>query len=100
MDLPIQGTGADILSLLVKHFDSEIESRGLIGKMSIAYTRHDEIIVEVDGDWQEEVGEQRVEEVIRDILEHQINDWEPFKIEVGQVSGEFGALLNSDNDDE
>lgn len=100
MDLPIQGTGADILSLLVKHFDSEIESRGLIGKMSIAYTRHDEIIVEVDGDWQEEVGEQRVEELIRDILEHQINDWEPFKLEVGQVSGEFGALLNSDNDDE
>lgn len=100
MDLPIQGTGADILSLLVKHFDSEVESRGLVGKLSIAYTRHDEIIVEADGAWQKTVGDQKVEEIIRDILEHQIDDWEPFKLEVGQVSGEFGSLLDSDNDDE
>lgn len=88
MDLPIQGTGADILSLLIKHLDNEIEVRGLKGKIGLYYTRHDEIIIEVDKQWEEEVGKQYVVETLKDILEHQIDDWIPFKVEVERVEVE------------
>ena len=100
MDLPIQGTGADILSLLVRHFNEEVSSRGIADKLMIYYTRHDEIIMEVDANWQQEVGEAEVERIIRDILEHQVNNWEPFRLEVSQVHGEFGDLLNGVDDEE
>lgn len=100
MDLPIQGTGADILDLLVAHFIEETNKRGISDKIWIYYTRHDEVILEVDGDWQREVGADYVESVIRDILEHQINDWEPFKIEVSQLNSDLMALLSDENFDD
>ena len=56
--------------------------------------------MEVDADWQQEVGEAEVERIIRDILEHQVNNWEPFRLEVSQVHGEFGDLLNGVDDEE
>lgn len=85
MDLSIQGTGADILSLLVKHFDTEVENRGLKDKLEIYYTRHDELIIEVNGEWLEAVGKEEVVNILRDLLEHQINDWIPFKVEIEEV---------------
>lgn len=97
MDLPIQGTGADILSLLVQHFDSEMDSRGLVDKMWVYFTRHDEVVIEVDGTWFNEQGEEKVYEVLRDIFEHQIEDWEPFKVEIGKVQSEISF---DDNEDE
>lgn len=99
MDLPIQGTGADILSMLIKHFDTETEKRGLNGKLSIYYTRHDELILEADKDWLEEVGIYTVKYTIKDLLEHQIDEWTPFKIEVKEIERDTITLLSDDVDD-
>ncbi len=94
MDLPIQGTGSDILALLIKHFDNEVEHRGLVGKLELYYTRHDEFIVEVNKEWLDTVGENKVEDILRDILEHKIDDWIPFKIEVSKIEVKPLNVLN------
>lgn len=88
LDLPVQGSGADILSLLLKHFYEYTSEKDLSDKMEIYYTRHDELIIEVNGQWLDEVGSEHVEEILRDMLEHQVDDWIPFKIEVVQTKAE------------
>ena len=92
LDLPIQGSGADILSLLVEHFYEYTKEHKIDKFMSLYYTRHDELIIEVDNDWANEVTDEKVEYILRDMLEHQIDDWTPFKIEVVQTSGNNMAL--------
>lgn len=83
LDLPIQGTGADILSVLIKHFEEEVEKRGIADKMFIYFTRHDELVIEVNKEFD---ARENVEIILRDILEHQIvlpkREWVPFKVEV------------------
>lgn len=97
LDLPIQGTGADVLSLLIKHFNQEVVDRGLEGSLSLYYTRHDELIVEVSNSWIREMGIEEVEKTLRDIMEHQINDWTPFKVEIEQVEkGDLGIEIEDD----
>lgn len=86
MDLPIQGTGADILALLIEHLFEEIESMGLDGKLELYFTRHDEVVIEVNREWAESVGAEEVENVLREIFEHRIDDWEPFGLEVNRVA--------------
>lgn len=98
MDLPIQGTGADILSMLIKHFDEEVILRGLEGKLMLYYTRHDELIIEADNEWANNVGIDTVKEILRDILEHQIDNWVPFKVEIKVVEG--ADLSLSDGEEE
>ena len=56
--------------------------------MDIYYTRHDELIIEVNGEWLKEVGAETVESILKDMLEHQVDDWIPFKIEVMQTKAE------------
>lgn len=85
LDLPIQGTGADILSLLVKRFYSYTEEKGLTDYLELYYTVHDELIIEVNKSWLERVGNKEVEETLRDMLEHQLNDWVPFKVEIKRL---------------
>jgi hypothetical protein len=97
LDLPVQGSGADILSLLIRHFYEYTKEHNIADKMEIYYTRHDELIIEVNGDWLNEVGSDEVEKILRDMLEHQINDWTPFKIEVVQTHAEqLGIRFNED----
>lgn len=86
LDYPIQGTGADILALLIKHFNSEIMNRGLQDKMMFYMPRHDELVIEVNRSYELEVGEARVIEILNDILGHQVDDWKPFKIEIKAVN--------------
>lgn len=86
LDLPIQGSGADILSLLIEHFFEYIKNNGLVEKLDICFTRHDELIIEVNSKWADEVGEKNVEQILREVFEHQINDWEPFKVEVSKLT--------------
>lgn len=88
LDLPIQGSGADILSLLIKHFYDYTKENNLEDKIELYYTRHDELILEVNGEWLKEVGEAKVESILKDMLEHQVNDWTPFKIEITQTKAE------------
>ena len=85
LDLPIQGSAADILSLLIKHFYDYTDKNGLRDKLYLYFTRHDELIIEVNKEWFNEVGASHVESILRDMLEHQIDDWTPFKIEVVQI---------------
>lgn len=87
LDLPIQGTAADILSLLVKHFDEETAKRGLSDKIWVAFTRHDELIIEASSDFVESAGETEIINLVRDLVEHQVDDWEPFKVDVSVVVG-------------
>lgn len=79
MDYEIQGTGADILELLVRHFyDANIDG------FELYYTRHDELIILVDNlIWTDD---KEVERNLREIFEHRIDDWSPFDIKVNRVS--------------
>ena len=85
LDLPIQGTGSDILSLLIKRFYDYTTEHKLDDKMILYYTRHDELIIEVSKDWIESVGKEVVESTLRYMLEHQVDNWTPFQVEVEQV---------------
>lgn len=88
LDLPVQGSGADVLSLLIKRFYDYTKQFGLENKLNLYYTRHDELIVEVNKSWLDEVGKDKVNAVLHDMLEHQIDDWTPFKIEVTETKAE------------
>lgn len=92
LDLPVQGSGADILSLLIKHFYEYTNEKGLSDKLSLYYTRHDELIIEVDKEYIDNVGKYKVEDILRDLLEHQVDDWTPFKIEIAQTQAESLGL--------
>lgn len=85
MDIPIQGTAADILAILIKHFESEVALRGLKDLMSILYTRFDEFIIEVDNELVEHVGMDTITEILADIFEHKVDDWEPFQVEIEEA---------------
>lgn len=97
LDLPIQGSGSDILSLLIMHFDKYTKENNLEEYINIYYTRHDELILEVDKQWEDTVGQYKVEEILRDIFEHQIDDWTPFKLEVTRLTpGDINMNVEDD----
>lgn len=98
MDMGIQGTGADILAFLVKHFDSEVSRIGLSDKMHIYFTRHDECIIEVSKTLENEIGEYGVCGLLGDIFEHQIDDWEPFKMEISPIEDTIVGLFDDVED--
>lgn len=100
MDLPIQGTAADILDLIIAHFYEEIEKRGIGKYVDLYYTRHDEPIIEVDRDWQNKVGEQYVESTLRDIFVHQVDNWTPFKVEIKPVNSELSSLIMTEAEED
>ena len=84
MNLPIQGTGSDILALLIEHLVRTVDADDYEDDIHLYYTRHDELIIEVSGD----IEEDSVINYLRNTLEHQINDWTPFSVEVKRVSAE------------
>jgi len=98
MDLPIQGTGSDILALLIQHADEELVDRELDDVIEFYFSRHDEIIFEVDGEYANRVGLDTVYAELRDIMEHQVDDWEPFKVEIKKV--EPAPIINYTEDEE
>lgn len=100
MDMGIQGTGADILAFLVKHFDEEVQRMGLSNKMHIYFTRHDECIIEVSKSLEDEIGEYGVCGLLGDIFEHQIDDWEPFKMEISPIEDTIVGLFEDVDEDE
>jgi DNA polymerase I-like protein with 3'-5' exonuclease and polymerase domains len=62
-----------------------MNARKLSDKLNIYYTRHDELIIEVDKEFFQEHGEKDVITLIRDVVEHQVDNWIPFKVDVEQV---------------
>lgn len=85
MNLPIQGTGADILSLLIKRIEDYTTDKELGDNIKLYFTRHDELVLEVDKSFESEVGTDKIKEIILDMLEHQIGNWVPFKLEVERI---------------
>ena len=77
MDYEIQGTGADILELLVNNFNNNKPDY-----MEIYYTRHDELIILVDDGVKTE---EEIEADLRKLFEHKVDDWKPFEVEVRRV---------------
>jgi DNA polymerase I-like protein with 3'-5' exonuclease and polymerase domains len=76
MDYEIQGTGADILELLVRNFEENSDS-----DLEIYYTRHDELIILAGKD----TVDSDVESRLRMLFEHQVDDWKPFEVEIKRV---------------
>lgn len=96
MNIPIQGTGSDILSLLIMNFDAMCEMQGIENDIHFYYSRHDEVIVEVEDEYIRRVGMETVLNQLRDIFEHKIDDWEPFNVKVMEV-GNHEIELDTDN---
>ena len=102
MDLPIQGTAADILSLLVKHFDDETKARGISDKLSVYFTRHDELIIEAKKDFVSKYigGLPELLNFVKSMTEHQVDDWVPFKVDVKVISNNMNIDLADMEDTE
>ena len=101
MDFPIQGTGSDILSLLVEHIEDEREKRNIADDICIYYSRHDELIFEVSKDYIDKNGTDGAIKLVRELVEHQVDDWEPFNIEVNIVSSNnINRNLDDDIDED
>ena len=86
MDIPIQGTGADILCMLVKHIVEQLKEYELDNVINIYYTRHDEIIFEVDKKFNDSVGDQAVIDQLRELCRHRVDDWVEFGLDVEKVA--------------
>lgn len=88
LNCPMQSTGADILAISIKHFDDEMSSRGLSDKMSIYFTRHDEVIISVDKEFADSNGD-NIETALKELFEMQIvhngYTWTPLRVEVGKL---------------
>lgn len=93
LDFPIQGTCSDILSMMVKRFRWYINTYNLKDVLSIYYTRHDELIIEVDKTFYEKRNASKDEKdhincLLGDILNHKVDDWLEFKTKITLVKGE------------
>ena len=90
MNIPIQGTGSDILAFLIERFYDVVSEDGYGDLMSIYYTRHDELIIEVSSQYTDA----SITSYLKRVFIHQIDEWEPFQVEVEKVSG--GKALEDD----
>lgn len=82
MDLAIQGTGADILALLIEHFYKWKESNANGSLIDIYFTRHDELILEVSKELPDDI----VCNILSDIFVHKIDDWQEFSIKIKKIN--------------
>lgn len=94
LDLPIQGTGADLLAFLVKHLQEVLEDNGLDEDIKLYYSRHDECVLEVRDDLISSNGVEAITDTLKDIFEHQVDDWVPFRVHVEFPEPDY-ELLNS-----
>lgn len=97
MDLKVQATGADILALLIEHFQDRTEEEGINEMIWLYYSRHDELILEADFMLFEIKGEEWVMNFLKDTFEHQIDDWVPFQVDIDIVKPE--PLFIEEQDD-
>ena len=73
LNLPVQGTAADILTFLVAKADSLDKD-----VFNLLYTRHDELILEVNG----EIDAKEAKAYLQEQFTHQIDNWIPFSVNV------------------
>lgn len=85
LSLPVQGTGADILDLLVERYNTEAKKKFRNMTNYIYYTRHDELRIFLGKDILDKFTHEELCEWLTDTLEHQIDNWVPFKVEVEKI---------------
>lgn len=86
LSIPIQGTGADILDLLIDHVDKEAVKVFQPGEVFVYFTRHDELILEVSKEMLSRYGVDKFEKWLHDTVTHRINGSVPFEVEVTPIS--------------
>lgn len=75
----IQGTGADLMALLIERFYSQARPEGV----DIYLTRYDELVIEVPWAFFNSCGEDAgVKEYFTEVFEHQVDDFTPFKVSI------------------
>ncbi|GHU92648.1 hypothetical protein FACS1894208_00170 [Clostridia bacterium] len=74
----VQGTGADLMALLIERFYSEPRP----DKMDIYFTRYDELVLQVPLAFIAECGGEGVGDYLRDIFEHTVDGFRPFRVDV------------------
>lgn len=92
MDIPIQGTGSDILSFLIEHLLEVTKEKQLQDKLEFYFSRHDELILEVSPELE------NVEELLTDIFTHQVDDWIPFSVKVTKITDNNLSELAEDDE--
>lgn len=83
LDIPIQGTGADILAMLVEKFDHDVNRYGIQDELRLYFTRHDEVVVECSNTLKHRMD---MEKLLRDIFEFRVEGWTPFRIKVKELN--------------
>ena len=83
LDIPIQGTGADILAFMVEHLTRLVDDAGLDTDIELYYTRHDELVLEVSNSLIDGIGgDEAIKEYLRENFKHEIDDWFPIEVDV------------------
>lgn len=82
MDLAIQGTGADILALLIEHFYEWLSESPLDGLIDIYYTRHDELILSVSNDLKDDY----TIELLTNLFTHKVDNWKEFSVKIKKIT--------------
>jgi DNA polymerase I-like protein with 3'-5' exonuclease and polymerase domains len=82
MDLAIQGTGADILALLIEHFYDWKDENDIDSLIELYYTRHDELIFEVSNS----LSDEDVCNILSTLFTHKVDNWKAFDIKIKKVS--------------
>jgi hypothetical protein len=81
----VQGTGADLMALLIEHFYSEPQPDGI----DIYFTRYDEMIMQVSGGFiDSRGGGEGVGDYLRDIFGHKVDGFTPFMVDVRLVEAQ------------
>jgi hypothetical protein len=69
--------------------------------LRLYFTRHDECIIEVSKDFEDKYTVDGVIDVLTDLFEHRIDDWEPFRVKVEKIEPSQDALFAfADTDDD
>ena len=91
-DIPIQGTGSDILAFLLEQLNVMNDDLGTDGLIELYYTRHDELILEVD----KSLCHNKLEDIFKEYFTHKVDDWLPFNVTVSCLSdGNIEDFLNN-----
>ena len=78
INLPIQGTAADIMVILLEHIYNELATGMYRDLISIYFTRYDEVVFRVSN----EVQEGDAVRYIQGLMEHRVDDWSAFKVKL------------------
>lgn len=95
MNYPVQGTGADVMAFILENADRVIKEK-YDGKIKIYFSVYDEVVFEVNKQWMKEVGRDKVSEILKDLVEFQIDDGCPARAEIKFIADE----VETDSDEE